>query len=538
VVNLRYPRPGRRGPIAAFCIVLAAVVVSVAGVASAAENTDLYDPDVRIADGFYPCPGQTNFTRGPLVEECYDANYQPLLFPVVTAPTSCNPADTSTIHVDRTTGSAFVPSGTPWLNGSAHWELTATIDQQAGPAAPEIQPFPNDGARMGSFGLPTGALTLDGTVEIDTNNDSTADIVADVSSLPNAGNWGVCRTFAQQPSGGDPGGGTSPITGDFYLINAGVLSYHVTTGPAGLFDETGQAEAYFSNALATCCNSTPPAPGNPPEFVSPATGHFRLQFGTTHPATGTSGTASTPTGSNVTVSNFVGANEDVGGVSLTFDSVTTAGDTSVTLLTDVPEPTSGFQVGVPPAVYDISTEAGFPEGSTIKVCLPYGSLPAGAEPKVFHFQNGGWEDVTITDPGPSGPPDFIVCGRVSSLSPFAVGYYTYNVSGPFQPVDRQPTRNTMKAGRTVPVKFSLGGSYGLDVFASGYPVSQLVNCDSGVPTDTVETTTSNPSGLTYDAASGTYVYSWKTSSSWKGQCRTLILQFSDGQELRADFKFS
>jgi len=33
-------------------------------------------------------------------------------------------------------------------------------------------------------------------------------------------------------------------------------------------------------------------------------------------------------------------------------------------------------------------------------------------------------------------------------------------------------------------------------------------------------------------------YSWKTLSSWKGRCRTLILRFTDGQELRADFRFT
>ena len=39
-----------------------------------------------------------------------------------------------------------------------------------------------------------------------------------------------------------------------------------------------------------------------------------------------------------------------------------------------------------------------------------------------------------------------------------------------RPAGRQPpTPNRMKAGRTVPVKFSLGGDRGLDIFESGYP---------------------------------------------------------------------
>ena len=122
------------------------------------------------------------------------------------------------------------------------------------------------------------------------------------------------------------------------------------------------------------------------------------------------------------------------------------------------------------------------------------------------------------------------------MSPFAVGYtQIYDVAGPFQPVDPQPTLNMVKASQVVPVRFSLGGNYGLDVIADGYPKSVGGPC-SGGPTDDIETT-SNGSGLSYDAATGVYTYHWKTSKQWSGHCRTLILQFSDGQELKADFKF-
>jgi hypothetical protein len=48
----------------------------------------------------------------------------------------------------------------------------------------------------------------------------------------------------------------------------------------------------------------------------------------------------------------------------------------------------------------------------------------------------------------------------------------------------------------------------------------------------------NASGLRYDVASNTYIYNWKTDSTWKGQCRTLVLAFSDGDVLKANFKFN
>jgi hypothetical protein len=532
---LRQLTLGRRGPIATVGPVLALALVAAVGVASAAENVDLVNPDVRLSDSFYPCPGQTDFSQPPQVTDCLDPanNHEPRQPLVVDAgQTSCIQNGTSTIRVQQRTGSAFIPGAFQggWVQGTVTWDLTATIDAQTGPAAPNVQPFPDDGARMESFGLNTGALaSIQGTFTINPDN-SSEDIVGTVSLSANGGNRGVCRTFFQEPAtGSNIGGGAAPVTGDVYVVNAGVLNYEVTAGPAELVGETGIAEAYFSNSFVTCCGAQ-----SPPTQVVNATGHFRQQFGTVHAADGTSGTAFTPTGSDVTVTNFVGLGEDVGGVSLTFDTVTASGNTSVTLLTSMPDQPSGFQVGDPPAVFEISTEAAYT--APITVCLPYGSLPAGVTPQIRHYENGTWVDVLTTSD--SGLPDQIICGDVNSLSPFAVGYYTFNVSGPFHPVDAQPTLNTMKAGRSVPVKFSLGGDYGLAVFASGYPASQAIACDSGDPADAVEATTANPSGLTYDGTSGIYTYSWKTLNSWKGTCRTLILKFSDGQELKADFKFS
>ena len=47
----------------------------------------------------------------------------------------------------------------------------------------------------------------------------------------------------------------------------------------------------------------------------------------------------------------------------------------------------------------------------------------------------------------------------------------YNWSGFFPPVDNLPALNSVKAGSAIPVKFSLGGDKGLNIFAAGYPKS-------------------------------------------------------------------
>ena len=110
--------------------------------------------------------------------------------------------------------------------------------------------------------------------------------------------------------------------------------------------------------------------------------------------------------------------------------------------------------------------------------------------------------------------------------------------GFFAPVNNLPTVNLVTAGRAIPVKFSLGGDRGLDVFAEGYPRSQQVECSSTADVDGIEETlTAGESGLTYDATADRYQYVWKTSDAWTGTCRQLVVKLRDGSSHRAAFKF-
>lgn len=115
----------------------------------------------------------------------------------------------------------------------------------------------------------------------------------------------------------------------------------------------------------------------------------------------------------------------------------------------------------------------------------------------------------------------------------------FNWSGFFQPVDNLPTFNVVKAGSGVPVKFSLNGNKGLNIFAAGYPVSQQIACASGAPTDTVEqTVTAGSSSLSYDSTTNTYTYVWKTDKAWAGTCRQLTVKLVDGTTHVANFNFT
>ena len=113
----------------------------------------------------------------------------------------------------------------------------------------------------------------------------------------------------------------------------------------------------------------------------------------------------------------------------------------------------------------------------------------------------------------------------------------YEFAGFFAPVNNPPTVNAVQAGRAVPVKFSLGGDHGLDIFDEGHPRSQRIDCDTRVPVDEIEQTdTAGRSELTYDAVSGRYQYVWKTEAAWAGTCRRLVLGLDDGSRHTADFR--
>jgi uncharacterized repeat protein (TIGR01451 family) len=141
----------------------------------------------------------------------------------------------------------------------------------------------------------------------------------------------------------------------------------------------------------------------------------------------------------------------------------------------------------------------------------------------------GFYALTYTVSDPSGHTDTKV--RTVEVSP-------YNFTGFFAPINNLPTLNEMKAGQAAPVKFSLGGNQGLNIFATSSPSSVQISCSTSAPIDPVEETeTAGGSSLSYDAAAGQYKYTWKTESSWKNTCRQLTVTLRDGTVHQANFKF-
>jgi YVTN family beta-propeller protein len=92
--------------------------------------------------------------------------------------------------------------------------------------------------------------------------------------------------------------------------------------------------------------------------------------------------------------------------------------------------------------------------------------------------------------------------------------YVYSFSGFFAPVDNPPTLNQVHAGQAIPMKFSLGGDFGLNIITSGFPTATQVDCGAGVPVGSgTPTSTAGGSGLQFD------------------------LRLNDGTDHTADFQF-
>jgi hypothetical protein len=130
--------------------------------------------------------------------------------------------------------------------------------------------------------------------------------------------------------------------------------------------------------------------------------------------------------------------------------------------------------------------------------------------------------------------------QVSESAAVTAAPVTFPFSGFFAPVNNPPTVNVVNAGRAIPVKFSLGGDRGLNIFKSGFPAVSTVGCSATAPADPIPATATveaTANSLSYDAATGQYTFVWKTERSWAGSCRQLVLEFTDGTVRTAMFDF-
>jgi hypothetical protein len=112
----------------------------------------------------------------------------------------------------------------------------------------------------------------------------------------------------------------------------------------------------------------------------------------------------------------------------------------------------------------------------------------------------------------------------------------WTLNGFLQPVD-MGEYNRAKAGSTVPLKFQIfaGPTELTDVAdVAGFDHAQIT-CDTAVPTEDIEETTTGGTSLRYDDADGQFVYNWQTPNN-AGSCYRVTMTTLDGSTLTAEFK--
>jgi hypothetical protein len=173
-------------------------------------------------------------------------------------------------------------------------------------------------------------------------------------------------------------------------------------------------------------------------------------------------------------------------------------------------------------------------GFTGATAVNFGSTPASS------FTVNSDSQITATSPAAAGvgPVDVTVTTPDGTSATGAADQYTYNYAfaGFRAPVANPPTFNEVNRGQAIPLQWSLGGDYGLNILAAGYPTVQQVSCTSSAPVNTAtETDTAGGSGLQF--SNGTYTYVWKTSKAWAGTCQQIDLRLNDGTDHLALFSF-
>jgi len=439
---------------------------------------------------------------------------------------SLNGAATVTLEC----GQRYGDPGASAINGSGQSiDATATYTGGFDPDAPAV------GSYTATYTATEGANSVSTTRTINVTDTEGPAITVDGAN-PYRIQQGSCSPFVDPGvSAFDSCAGPKPVTssisgpGGATSVNTAVAGTYTVTYTAT--DGTNQSTATRTVIVGTFPEDEVDQPGTsnvPPTLTLNGDDQITLECGSgfTDP-----GATATVCGNPVTVTTSGTVNPNAPGTYTITYSATANGFTSeatrVVTVQDTVAPVITLN-GANPMTVGFGTVFTDPGATASDGCA--GNLTSSIVVTGSVDTNTvGFYALTYTVSDPSGHSDTKV--RTVEVSP-------YNFTGFFAPIDNPPTFNEMKAGQAAPVKFSLGGNQGLNIFAAGSPSSVQISCNTSDPiADVEETETAGNSSLSYDSASDRYKYTWKTESSWKNTCRQLTVTLRDGTVHIAKFKF-
>jgi len=420
--------------------------------------------------------------------------------------------------------------GATAINGAGQSiDVTVTYSGGFDPSSPAV------GTYTGTYSATEGANSVSTTRTIQVT-DTEGPAITVQGANPYRIQQGSCSPFVDPGASAlDACAGPKPITtsisgpGGATSVNTGIAGTYTVTYTAT--DGTNQSTATRSVIVGTFPEDEVDQPGTsnvPPTITLNGDDQITLECGDafTDP-----GATATVCGNPVTVTTTGSVNvHGPGTYTLTYSATANGFTTEATRIVTVQDTVAPVITlnGANPMTVGFGTVFTDPGATASDGCA--GDLTSAIVVTGSVDTNTvGFYTLTYTVSDPSGHTDTKV--RTVQVSP-------YNFTGFFAPIDNPPAFNEMKAGQAAPVKFSLGGDQGLNIFAAGSPSSVQIACDNGAPILPVEQTeTAGQSSLSYDATSDQYKYTWKTENAWKNTCRQLTVTLRDGTVHIAYFKF-
>lgn len=226
----------------------------------------------------------------------------------------------------------------------------------------------------------------------------------------------------------------------------------------------------------------------------------------------------TPIGINITV--------NISNVLINFSQVTSPGNTFVNTSTTNPGPEKpNFKFLK--TYYNISTTATYI--GPVEICLTYNDSDISGNKeknlKIFHWNSTDYVDVTYY----LNITTNVICGNVSSLSWFTVGYELYVYSSILPPINADGS-SIFKLGSTVPVKFQLWnveGNFVRDAVARIY-VAKISDNIIGTEMEAESTSAATTGNLfRYDSIDNQYIFNLGTKDLSTGTWQIRI-ELDDG----------
>jgi hypothetical protein len=114
----------------------------------------------------------------------------------------------------------------------------------------------------------------------------------------------------------------------------------------------------------------------------------------------------------------------------------------------------------------------------------------------------------------------------------------WRFTGFFQPVDDPPVFDVVKAGRGVPVRFSLGGLQGFGIVTPGHPGRSRSRAIRPRRTRSRRRCRRWSACCSTTRRGDRYTFVWKTSGARADTCRRLVFELDDGTTHTANFRFT